>query len=119
MSRRAFRGGRGRRYWALGATLAAIAAFTIVFVAASGAALSDSKFEGADGNMIVNTQGNTDWCLDFPAPASGTKCTTPIAGLRTLTDVPSGTTDNAFTQGDKEDDPLVHIAQGSIPPNKN
>jgi uncharacterized repeat protein (TIGR01451 family) len=116
---RSFRRGRDRRYRTLVATLAAIAAFSIVFVAASGAALSDSPFEGSDGNMIVDTPGNTDWCTDFPAPASGTACTTPIAALRTLNDVPSGTSDNSFTQGSKEDNPDVVVAQGSIPPNKN
>jgi uncharacterized repeat protein (TIGR01451 family) len=114
---RRFGRGRGRRYWFFGATLAAVAVFGVVFVAASGAGLSTSPFEGSDGNMIVDTSGNTDWCTDFPAPTG--ICAAPIAGLRTLIDVPSGTSDNAFTGGSHEDDPNVTIAQGSVPPNKN
>ncbi|HEU5214155.1 MAG TPA: hypothetical protein VFU30_01305 [Gaiellaceae bacterium] len=113
-----FRGGKGRRYWTLGATLVVLVVFGAVFVASSGAVLTDSPFEGADGNMVVDTAGHTDWCTDFPAPTTGT-CAAPIPGLRTLTDVPSGQTDNAFTQGSKEDDPNVTVAQGSVPPNKN
>jgi uncharacterized repeat protein (TIGR01451 family) len=120
MSRQgALRRGRSRWYWTWGATFVAIAVFGVVFVASSGASLSTSPFEGSDGNMIVNTSGHTDWCTDFPAPASGAPCTTPIAGLRTLIDVPSGTSDNSFTSGSHEDDPNVTIATGSVPPNKN
>jgi hypothetical protein len=116
---RSFRRGRGRRYWTVGATLVVAAVFGIVFVASSGASLSTSPFEGSDGNMIVDTAGHTDWCTDFPAPTTGQTCAAPIAGLRTLTDVPSGTSDNSFTGGSKEDDPNVTIAAGSVPPNKN
>jgi uncharacterized repeat protein (TIGR01451 family) len=101
-----FRRGRGRRFWFVGATVAAVAVFG-VFVAASGASLSTSPFEGSDGNMVVDTPGDTDW-VSFAPPV-----------LRTLIDVPSGTSDNSFTQGTHEDDPNVVIATGSVPPNKN
>jgi len=102
-----FHRGRGRRYWFCGAVLVSVALFGVVFVASSGAALSDSPFEGADGNMIVDAAGHTDWA-SLSAPQ-----------LRTLVDVPSGTSDNSFTQGTHEDDPDVTIATGSVPPNKN
>src|SRR5512142_2571886 len=116
MSRiRTFRRRQGRRYWLLGATAVVATVFGVVFVAASGANLTGSTFEGNDGNMIVNTQGHTDWCTDFPAPASGATCTTPIAGLQPLIDNPSGSSDNSFTQGTAEDDTTVTVADGSIP----
>ncbi len=67
--------------------------------------LSGSTFEGNDGNLIVNTAGNTDWST---AP---NRVTGP--------DKPSGSTDNSFGQGTKEDDPNVTVVTGSIPPNKN
>jgi uncharacterized repeat protein (TIGR01451 family) len=102
-----FRRGRGRRWWYTGATLVVVAVFSVVFVAASGANLNSSPFEGADGNMVVDTNGHTDWESLSP----------PV--LRTLPDVASGSSDNSFTQGSKEDDPNVTIAEGSIPPNKN
>lgn len=67
--------------------------------------LTGSSFEGNDGNLIVNTAGNTDW---ENAPNR-------VVGL----DKESGKEDNAFGQGTKEDDPNVKIVEGSIPPNKN
>src|SRR6266581_7774954 len=47
--------------------------------------LSGSTFEGGDGNLLVNTTGNTDW---VNAP-----------GFNKGIDLASGTTDNAFGQG--------------------
>jgi Prealbumin-like fold domain len=67
--------------------------------------LSGSTFEGNDGNLVVNTAGNTDWAN---APNR-------VVGI----DQPSGSNDNAFGQGTKEDDPNVKVVTGSIPPNKN
>jgi uncharacterized repeat protein (TIGR01451 family) len=94
-----------RRWWAVGATFVAVAVFSVVFVAASGANLTGSTFESTDGNLVVNTSGNTDW--------------KNVAGLQPNIDQPTGSADNSFTQGTKEDDPNVTIAAGSIPPNKN
>src|SRR5205823_4308526 len=91
-----------RRFWTFGATVIALAAFLVVFAASSGA-LTGSSFESTDGNLISN--GNTDWKT--------------VAGLRTLLDQASGSNDNSFTQGSKEDDLKVTVEQGSIPPNKN
>jgi hypothetical protein len=67
--------------------------------------LPGSTFEGNDGNLVVDTPGNTDWAN---APNR-------VVGL----DLPSGPTDNSFGQGTKEDSPNVTVVTGSIPPNKN
>jgi Prealbumin-like fold domain len=83
---------------------AVVAAFAVVFVAASGA-VSGSTFESADGNLAVTTAGNEDWAN---APS------------RTRQDDLTGSSqDNALGQGTKEDDPNVSVVQGSIPPNKS
>jgi hypothetical protein len=95
---------RGGRWWLIGTTLAA-AAFMVVFVAASGANLTGSTFEGNDGNLVVNTTGNTDW-VNAPNRVRGD-------------DLPSGGTDNSFGGGTKEDDPNVNVVTGSIPPQKS
>jgi hypothetical protein len=70
-----------------------------------GLALQGSSFEGNDGNLVVNTAGNTDWA-NAPSRVRGD-------------DLPSGTGDNSFGQGTKEDDPSVAVVTGSIPPNKS
>jgi hypothetical protein len=97
----------GHRFWPVRTfTVAALAAaFAVVFVAASGANLPGSTFEGNDGNLVVNTAGNTDWA-NAPDRVRGD-------------DLASGTTDNSFGGGTKEDDPNVNVVTGSIPPNKS
>jgi hypothetical protein len=55
--------------------------------------------------MSVDTPGNTDWAN--------------VPGVNTGIDKTSGSTDNAFGQGTKEDNSAVTIVTGSIPPNKN
>lgn len=69
------------------------------------APLTGSTFEGDDGNLIVNTGGNTDW-VNAPNRVTGV-------------DQPTGKNDNSFGQGTKEDDPGVTVVSGAIPPNKN
>lgn len=69
------------------------------------APLTGSTFEGDDGNLIVNTAGNTDW-VNAPNRVTGV-------------DQPTGKNDNSFGQGTKEDDPGVTVVSGAIPPNKN
>jgi hypothetical protein len=94
------------RWWLIGTTIAAAAAFMVVFVAASGAILTGSTFEGNDGNLVVNGgAGATDWAN--------------VAGLNSGIDLPSGSTDNAFGQGTKEDNAQTTVVTGSVPPNKN
>ncbi|GAA5191493.1 hypothetical protein GCM10023346_11240 [Arthrobacter gyeryongensis] len=87
----------------LGAGTACLALILGGAVAAQ-ATLSGTTFEGNDGNLIHAT-GGTDW--------------DNVAGRNTGIDVPSGSSDNAFGQGTKEDNSAVSVVDGSIPPNKN
>src|SRR6266487_570855 len=100
-----FRQRRVRRWWYLGTTLTAFVLFSVVFVTASSANLSGSTFEGNDGNLVVSTAGNTDW-VNAPNRMRGD-------------DLASGSNDNSFGQGTKEDDPNVSVVTGSIPPQKS
>jgi len=69
--------------------------------------LAGSTFAGGDGNLLTNptTFGTTDW--------------QNVAGLNPDFDLASGSGDNSFGQGTKEDDPNVSVVTGSIPPNKS
>ena len=91
--------------WLIATTFVTMAAFTVFFVAASGANLAGSTFEGNDGNLVVNTTGNTDWA-NAPNRVRGD-------------DLASGANDNSFGGGTKEDDPNVNVVTGSIPPQKS
>jgi Prealbumin-like fold domain len=99
-----FRQRRVRRWWYLGATITVFAFFTVFWVAASSANLAGSTFEGNDGNLVVNTAGNHDW---DNAP-----------NLSVGVDIATGTGDNSFGQGTKEDDTSVTVGTGSIPNSK-
>jgi len=69
--------------------------------------LTGSTFAGGDGNLLASptTFGATDW--------------ENVAGLNKGFDKLSGTTDNSFGQGTKEDNANVTVVTGSIPPNKS
>ena len=67
--------------------------------------LSGSTFESTDGDLIVTNAGNLDW---VNAPNR-------VAGV----DAASGSGDNSFGQGTKEDDVTPSVVTGSIPPNKS
>jgi hypothetical protein len=69
--------------------------------------LTGSTFAGGDGNLKASptTFGSTDW--------------ENVAHLNPGFDLTSGTADNAFGQGTKEDSPNVSVVTGSIPPNKS
>jgi hypothetical protein len=108
-----------RRWWYAGATLVAAAVFSVVFVGGASANLTGSSFEGNDANLVVDTSGNTDWCTNFPAPTSPDLCTTPFPGLHKGVDLASGSGDNSFGQGTKEDNSIVTVVSGSIPPQKS
>ena len=99
------RKGSRRRRPILWATLAAFAAGLVFTFAASTASLPGSDFEIDDGNLIVNN----------PAPAIDWAS---VNELRKA-DAPSGSTDDSFGQGTKEDTPVPTIVDGSIPPNKS
>jgi hypothetical protein len=93
---------RVRRAWTTGLTLTAFALFAVIFVTASSANLSGSTFEGNDGNLVLN--GGTDW-INAPNRHIGT-------------DLPTGTGDNSFGQGAKEDNVATTVVSGSIPNSK-
>src|SRR5512132_2286022 len=97
-------GSKRRRTRLLVLTLLVASALAVFFVAASSANLPGSTFEGNDGNLVVNTPGNTDW-VNAPNRVIGT-------------DLPTGQTDNSFGQGTKEDSTAVTVVSGSIPNNK-
>ncbi len=81
--------------------------------------LPGSTFESGDGNLLVDTTGDTDWC-NQPLSFTGTCPTASLApNFVRKDDKPSGKTDDAFGQGTKEDTPVPTIVTGSIPPNKN
>jgi hypothetical protein len=69
--------------------------------------LAGSTFAGGDGNLLASptTFGSTDW--------------QNVAGLHAGFDLASGTGDNSFGQGTKEDNAAVTVVSGSIPPNKS
>jgi hypothetical protein len=117
---------RVRRWWYLGTTLVVAAAFTVFMVSGAGAdnasgcdfaatgttescvgPLAGSTFAGGDGNLLTSptTFGTTDW--------------QNVAGRNTGIDLPSGTGDNSFGQGTKEDGADVSVVSGSIPPSKS
>jgi hypothetical protein len=105
MSAFRFRSRGTRRLWKVAVTLSAFAAFAAVFVAGSSANLAGSTFEGNDGDLVVTTAGNTDWA-NAPNRVRGD-------------DLASGSNDNSFGGGTKEDDPNVTVVTGSIPPQKS
>jgi Prealbumin-like fold domain len=103
----------------LGLTIALTAVLALVLAGTGLANLSGSTFEGNDGNLLVNTTGNTDWC-NQPITFTGA-CPTGslVPGFAEGLDITNPKADNAFGQGTKEDDPNVTVVTGSIPPNKN
>lgn len=95
---------------AICAVIAAVLAISFSNMGAASAAglpgpLPGSLFEGGDGNLTVDTTGNTDWAN--------------VSGVNIGIDLPGGTSDNSFGQGAKEDSLVPTIVTGSIPPNKN
>jgi hypothetical protein len=69
--------------------------------------LAGSTFAGGDGNLLTSptTFGSTDW--------------QNVAGLNAGFDLLSGSGDNSFGQGTKEDNPNATVVHGSIPNNKS
>lgn len=96
---------RTRHWWLAGTTLVVAALFTVFFVVGASANLNGSTFESGDGNLVVDTSGHEDWAN---AP-----------NLTQQSDKIKSTSDNAFGQGTKEDNPSVTVVSGSIPPNKS
>ena len=82
----------------LGIAVLSAAALTLTVITPALANLTGSTFEGNDGNLVVNTPGNTD-CVNAQHRVRGD-------------DLPSGGSDNSFGQGSKEDDPNVTVVAG-------
>jgi hypothetical protein len=99
------RGHRFTKLWRVGVPIAAVSVLVFSIGGIAHANLPGSTFEGNDGNLVVNTAGNTDW-VNAPNRVRGD-------------DLASGTSDNSFGQGTKEDDPAVTVVTGSIPPQKS
>src|SRR5436190_23105646 len=99
---RSFHRGRGRKYLFLGATLVAAAAFSVVFVAASGAAPSPCPIPGnfeIDGDM---TQATCDPPADdWNTPGIGVQSTTQGGTYKTA--------------GKDDSDPTTWESSGSTP----
>src|SRR5438445_12231033 len=108
---------RARRSLVLGA----VVALTMTFALPGIAAIAPSTFEGNDGNLVVDAAG-TDWCNLTAAQLAPTNvCPTAsqAPGFKAGIDLQSGTSDNSFGQGTKEDNANVTVVTGSIPPNKS
>ena len=90
------------------AVVAVVATYGVVAVTpASAASLAGSSFEiDTDANLTVDNAGGTDW-LSPGALANWTQ------------DTASGSGDNSFTTGTKEDSAVPDVEFGSIPPNKS
>src|SRR5437763_818208 len=81
---------------------------------ATASTLSGSNFEiDTDGNLKVDGSGD---CIDWLADGSGSAMR---AGVLTKADLPTGTSDDSFGQGAKEDIENPTIIDGSIPNNKS
>jgi len=104
------------RLFVLAALIGAV--FTVFFVGASTANVGASTFGGGDGNLTCNdANGATDWnCLGV-ATINGVPSGNGLINVGV--DDPSGSGDNSFGQGTKEDDPDVTVVSGSIPPQKS
>src|SRR5512142_2729991 len=115
-----FSRGRSRRFWASGATLLVVAVFALVFVAASSAlAGSPSGFESKDGNMTLDTSGNTDWnCFQgangFATLASGTPAGCDVtSGATQLT--ADASAEITWVNGQKFDTQCPALETGNVP----
>jgi uncharacterized repeat protein (TIGR01451 family) len=81
---------------------------------ATASALDGRNFEiDTDANLKVDGGGT---CIDWLADGSGSAFR---AGVMKQNDLPTGTSDNSFGQGAKEDDENPTIVTGSIPNNKS
>jgi hypothetical protein len=98
---------RGRRRTALLAAGALAVPMFLVSVPLSSARANvpGSSFEGGDGNLTVNTAGNTDW-VNAPSFTPGI-------------DLLSGKPDDAFSGGVSEDTVNPTVTHGAVPNSKD
>jgi hypothetical protein len=130
-----------RRWWYAGTTLLAVAVFSVLFVASSGAVVSGSPsgFETNDGNMVLHgnspvsnpLNGNADWnCFygltgathNFQAGTADAACSTSLTISDNPTnplqknDIAASTTDNSWVNGQKMDTPCAQLATNKNQP---
>jgi hypothetical protein len=116
-----------RRWWYAGATLMAAAFFSVFFVVGAGATITGTTFNASDANLIQDATptGNTDWCnqtasqLAALVPANVCPTGSLAPNFSGKTDLASGSTDDSFGQGAKEDTACPTEVFGSIPPQKS
>lgn len=100
---------------ALTAASLAVAGFVTSSLPASAIQLPGSVFEIDDpsSNLILdaNNPGTQDWATIPQGPGQGQE--------RRKFDLPTGSGDDSFGQGTKEDTPVPTVVDGSIPPNKS
>jgi hypothetical protein len=113
-----------RRWWYAGATVVAVAFFTVFYVGGAFAVTgSPSNFESADGNMTLQASGNTDWnCFQgangFATLASGTPagCAKTSGATQVSADLPTSVGEVTWTKGQKFDTACPTLATKSTPP---
>jgi hypothetical protein len=112
-------GGKRRRRLLLLLPLAAIAALVLGLTGALATVSSDSGFEGSDGNLIVNTAGNTDWNSftavvynQGTAPYQQGDTTANGWAFTGVTDAQAVTSDTAFAGGTKQDNNCATVGTG-------
>ena len=103
-----------RRRWYVITSAVSLAAVVLFVIGAVGASLPGSTFEiDTDANLIVNAPAtNIDWL-------TGGTGTGFRSGVVVKPDQASGSGDDSFGQGTKEDTAVPTVVSGSIPPNKS
>ena len=103
-----------RRRWYVITSAVSLAAVVLFVIGAVGASLPGSTFEiDSDANLIVNAPAtNIDWL-------TGGAGTAFRSGVVVKPDKATGSGDDSFGQGTKEDTAVPTVVSGSIPPNKS
>ena len=119
-SRKAAPPGSRRRKWVFGAAMLAAAAAMAFFVVGAGAVTgSPSSFESGDGNMVLNTSGNTDWNCFVNSDSFAHNGSTP-AGCAVTSGASQVTADQsaetAWVNGQKFDTQCPALSVNNNPP---
>lgn len=114
-----------RRWWYAGATLVAVAFFTVFFVVGAGASLSGSPsgFESGDGNMVLDAttlHTNTDWnCFvgsdSFQSGTADTNCKVTSGALNEVDPNAGTANDVSWVSGQKMDLQCAKTTTGNNP----
>ena len=112
---------RTLRVWALVAIVGALAMAAVLLIGMQAAFASHPEVSLTGSNFEIDSDANLK--LDDPAPsedwASVPQGTSADGAEVRQTDKPSGSGDDSFGQGTKEDTRNPTIVDGSIPPNKS